>query len=422
MKTIRRSIFLGLMLLTGLSDLFAEEKALVAEDSLIDAWVGEALKKHPSIEAMRFHVKAAEFSIRALRLWEDPEFSLGLKTAEERRLHEEGDILLEIDQTLPRWKLARAKKSSKEAELKKQKALQSVLENEIGLAVAKSVLELALVDDLLSLQKEEVLWVETLVRIAREKAKNPNASIVESLRLESELALRLQNLESTRRGRTQVALTLNLLLGRDAQASWPLLTLSASEKLLDREALLDPLDKKNSKLLSLHHHIEIAGAHVEISRAMRQPIFKTGIKSQIYSGGDFREAEFMLTMSVPWIHRAIYEADLEQASAEFQAEQETLLAQTRTLVTEFSSLWVEVENQRLLRKSYSEAVLPKAEKTAETIQNAWVSNQASLLEVLEARKALLEIRKQQKRAVAVEQSALQSIAALLGEFTQGDLK
>lgn len=405
----------------------AEENALVVDEALIRPLIQESLEKHPSLQAIRFRIEAAQSSIRALRLWEDPELSLGIVSAEEEKRRDDGDIFLGIDQPLPRLKLHHAEKNIREIEFKAQKALQSIVENEIGLAVAKSALELALADDVLRLQKQEIQWMETLVGVAKERAKNPNVSIVESLRLESELAIRFQKLEAAQRRRTQLAFTLNLLLGRDAEMSWPLLTLPSTtiinpqtlfdENTFSREKLLARLNQENPLLQSLQLQIAIVEAQAEASRAMRQPIFMLGLDSKAYSGGNFREAMLKIKMSLPWINRAVYDAELSRFLAESRAAQGTLSAQTNKLVTELSSLWIEAKNQRLLEKAYAQKVLPKTEKTAESVQNAWTSNKASLLEVLEARNTLLEVRKEQKRAVAAEQSAMQSISALLGRFT-----
>jgi len=61
-------------------------------------------------------------------------------------------------------------------------------------------------------------------------------------------------------------------------------------------------------------------------------------------------------------------------------------------------------------------VLPKTEKTVETLQNAWVSSKATLLEVLEARRALLQARQEQKRALAAQNVATQALSALTGSL------
>ena len=86
----------------------------------------------------------------------------------------------------------------------------------MGLSVSQAVLELALADELIRLQTENLAWLQTIVETAAERAKNPDATATESLRLESELAMRTQTLASLKRQRAQFATTLNLLLGRCA--------------------------------------------------------------------------------------------------------------------------------------------------------------------------------------------------------------
>ena len=68
--------------------------------------------------------------------------------------------------------------------------------------------------------------------------------------------------------------------------------------------------------------------------------------------------------------------------------------------------------------AYQNEVLPKTLKAAEATQNTWLSSKATLLEVLESRRALLNARQEQKRATAAQQAALQSIDAIVGSLVK----
>ena len=53
-----------------------------------------------------------------------------------------------------------------------------------------------------------------------------------------------------------------------------------------------------------------------------------------------------------------------------------------------------------------------------TLQNAWVSSKATLLEVLDARRLLLDARQEQKRALAARHAASYALSALIGGLTK----
>ena len=113
-----------------------------------------------------------------------------------------------------------------------------------------------------------------------------------------------------------------------------------------------------------------------------------------------------------------YEADIARADQLHEAAQGDLAAQQRTLYTQLSVFITEARNNQQLVNAYVTEVVPKSEKTVESLQNAWVSSKATLLDVLDARRALLEAHMEHQRALATWQVALQNLTALTGGFAQ----
>ena len=72
----------------------------------------------------------------------------------------------------------------------------------------------------------------------------------------------------------------------------------------------------------------------------------------------------------------------------------------------------EIESQRQVVQAYTNAIIPKSQQALETIQNAWVSSKATLLEVLDAHRTLLEARQESVRAQAAAEAARQSLTSL----------
>lgn len=382
----------------------------------IDRLVSEALSKHPKIEAARARTEAAFDAIASVRLWQDPELGLGLTAASSRMREDDGDIRLTVDQALPRPGLYRAEQRRMTAEQRRQNADRLVTASELGLAIAQTVIELALADDTLALQDQEIRWLETITATALERAKNPESTAIEPLRLESELAVRKQKLDAARRQRGQTARTLNLLLLRNPNAAWPALTLAENSKGLNATSLRAEMERNNPRLASLRHQIEAARAGTDEAREKTRPAFSGSIETNAWSGGEVRDAMFTLKWTLPWFNRRGYRADYSRSEHLRRAAENDAAAESRELYQRLTALVTEVENNTRLAETWRSEVLPKTSKTVESFQNAWVSSKATLTEVLESRRALIDAQQEQKRATAAAQAALQSIAAITGRL------
>jgi len=419
MKTTSSLSALALSLAAALAAQAADSTPATA--ALIQRLAKEAAATHPSVQAATARTQAAASAISSIRLWEDPQLGLGTLFASNMNRQGQGDIAVGVDQMLPRRGLYRAEKSRATAEQLAQAAMQKQTANELGLMVAQAALELALSDEVIRLQAENVAWLETIVKTAAERAKNPDASATETLRLESELAVKQQVLASARRQRGQFATTLNLLLGRAADAPWQSLSLPAqAQDHASATALKVRLERDNPALATLRHQIEAAQAETVAAREKRKPAFSVGLQVNTYSQGTLQDTMAMLNfkMTLPWFNRKAYQADIARADKLHEAAQGDLAAQQRTLYTQLSAFMTEARNNQQLVNAYVTEVVPKSEKTVESLQNAWVSSKATLLEVLDARRALLEAHMEHQRALATWQVALQNLTALTGGFAQ----
>lgn len=388
-----------------------------ATPQFINRLVHEAITTHPSIEAAEARTQAARSAIGAVRLWEDPQLGLGTLFANQMNRQFNGDILVGVDQMLPRPKLYQAEKRRAIAEQQVQQAAKRQSANELALSVAQGVLELALADEVVRLQTENVGWLQTIVKTAEERAKSPDATATETLRLESELAMQTQTLAAAKRQRSQYATTLSLLLGRSVEHQWQQLALPVkAQEVLNAISLKIRMEYNNPRLAGLRHQAEGAQAAADAAREKRKPVFSAGVQVYGYSQGNTHDMMTMLTlkMTLPWFNRSAYKADIARAESQRDAAQSDLEAEQRMLYTQLTSMLTQAENNRRLADAYATEVLPKAEKTVEILQNAWVSSKATLLEVLEERRALLQARQEQKRALAAQNVAAQALAALTG--------
>ena len=328
---------------------------------------------------------------------------------------EDGDIMVGIDQVLPRKGLFQAGTRRAIAEQQVRQATRRQTAAELGLTVGQTVLELALADELIRLQGENLDWLKTIVGIAGERAKNPDGSATESLRLESELALRTQTLASLKRQRLQYAATLNLLLSRSTDTPLGSFALDNNpSRLTDVIALRERLEQNNPQLAAMRHEVEGAQAEADVAREKRKPVISVGVETNTYSGGDFRDAMFAVRVTLPGFNRSVYQADIERAESLRDANIGDLAAQQLELYTQLITLITAAQNNQELFDSYTDEVLPKTGNALETTQSAWVSSKATLLEVLDARRLLLEAKAAQKRALASRHVADQALIAITG--------
>lgn len=325
---------------------------------------------------------------------------------------DDGDIGLGVEQQLPKRGLYAAMKAKAEAEQRAQAAEVMAAEAMLGMETAKAALELALADEALAFEVQQVEWVKEMAANARERAKDPTASAAEALRIESELALERQKLASMLREREQRAQQLNILLGRPDAQPWANLSLPAIASAPEIKTLLARLSAANPRLQSLRHMADAADAETAVARRERQPGVMLSVDTKTYSGGDFRDAMFGVKVSLPWFNDRVYRANEARAAALAQAAQRDLAAAERELQAQAIGASTEARNAAQQADAFAKEIIPAATKAAEAVNTAWVSSKATLLEVLEARRSLLGARLEERRFLAAHRAALETLRAL----------
>ena len=351
---------------------------------------------------------------RSVRLWEDPTANAGIMAADRGMRADNGDLIFGVEQMLPRRKLYEARKARAGAERAIFEAETRSAALTLETLVAQSAIELALVDEMLAIETNQLAWLESMAANAREKLKDPMANASEPLRIESEVAQERQKIDTTQRQRIRLARQLNILLGRDTDEAWPKFRLPESATLTP--ALADELARLyqvNPMLQALLNTAEAAKSEIEVARRERSPIFSVGVESSVYSGGDFRQATVGAKMTLPWFNNSVYRANTDRANQQQAAAEKEAEALARRLRGEAVAAHTEAETSARQAKTISEEVIPRAGKAVESTQNAWISSKASILEVLDARRSLLNSRLEERRSVAAHRAALEMLRSIV---------
>lgn len=407
------SVFGPLVLTAFLAPLAYAQSPRLVDSAFLDAVRAEVRTNHPSVTAARARLQAAEAGIRAVRLWEDPTAGLALLGARIERRRDDGDIRFMAEQPLPRRKLYDARKEQAAAE-------HSIMESETRVAalnletlVAQAALELALADEALVIQSNQITWVESMVVNAREKARDPQSTAAAPLRLEAEVALEWQRWDAASRRRQSLMRQLNTLLGRPLDEAWAPLVLPTAAELPSLTDELARLPVANPRLRALTGSTRAAQAGVEVSRQERQPVFSVNAESSVYSGGRFVETLVGGKMTIPWGHRAVYQASIDRSRQQQAAAESEFAALERRLRSEAIVAHTDAENAARQAVAFTEEVMPRLEKSVQATEGAWISSKATLLEVLEARRALLNARLEQRRFLAAQRAALETFRSIV---------
>jgi outer membrane protein TolC len=344
---------------------------------------------------------------------------VGFMAAEREMRRDDGDVMFGVEQTLPRRKLFEAQKARATAERAMFEAETRAATVTLEMLVAQAAVELALADDMLAIQTNQLGWLESIAGNAREKLKDPMGNVSEPLRIESELAQERQALDSTQRQRMRLMQQLNLLLGRAPESAWPTLRLpGAASPSPALAGELSQLFQVNPMLHATRGAVTVAKSEIEIARRERSPMFSVGVESSVYSGGDFRQATVGAKMTLPWFNHSVYRANTERARQQQAAAEHEVDALARKLRSEVIAAHTEAETAARQADTMAREVIPRAQKAAEATQNAWISSQASLLEVLEAQRALLNVQLEERRFVAAHQAALETLRAMVPPQTK----
>lgn len=408
----RPAVFAVLAALALVSSSHAQESRLL-DAPLLEALRNEVRTNHPSVAAAQARVLAAEAGVRAVRLWEDPMAGLGYMAARRPMQADDGDIMFGVEQMLPRRKLYEARKARAGAERSIFEAETRAAALNLETLVAQSAIELALVDEMLAIQTNQLAWLESMAANSREKLKDPMANASEPLRIESEVAQERQRIDSNTRDRLRIARQLNILLGRATDSDWPNLRLPDSAALTP--ALAEELSRLflvNPMLQALLNTAEAAKSDIEVSRRERSPIFSLGVESSVYSGGDFRQATVGAKMTLPWFNNSVYRANVDRAVQQQEAAEREVESLARRFRGEAVAAHTLAENAARQAGTFSKEVIPRTDLASKSTENAWISSKASILEVLDARRQLLNARLEERRFVAAHGAALETLRSI----------
>lgn len=383
-------------------------------DSLLAQLRAEAARNHPSATAGHQRAAAAGHDVRAVRLWDDPMVGFGLMAAERMMRANDGDIIIGVEQALPKPGMYDAKRRKAVAIHRAELETATAAALSASATAARDAIELALADESITLQQAQVTWLTAMADNARQRVAEPTGSSLEALRMETELAKETQMLDAARRSRDGYARQLNLTLGRPLDSAWPTLRLPAAPPPVPLAAAeIARIPHANPKVRAMQAMAGAAGQETRIAERERLPGVSVGIDANVYSGGDWRSTTVGVKMNLPWFNDRTYQAGIAAARTRQLAATRDVEAMRLEIATAVLTSATAAANAAAQARAYGGAIHAKALQTTQSIEAAWISSKAPLTDLLDASRMLFSIRLEHRRLIALQLAALEQLHSLV---------
>jgi outer membrane protein TolC len=382
----------------------------------VNSLTEELMTQHPALQAAQARADAAAAGLAGVRSWDDPMLRLGGMFANEMMRAEDGDLMYGVEQKLPVFGRPKLARQTAEAELSVEQANVDYQFQVRRRDLAQALYRAALANHVVAIGLEDLDWLNRMVQSTEQRYRTGESSLVDLLRLQNEQQRRVDRIETDRRQLAHEQFILNRLLNRELEAPWPALELPplAGHVPFSRD-LIDLALEFEPGLHVRRRAIEQAESRARLVRRERLPEVSVGAQARNYSGtGEFRQAEVMLGFSLPWGNARRYRDDYDRVRAQALAADREAADYALELQEEIHLLTVRIDAARREALLYGNEIVPRSERALESAQSAWIANRGLFLDVLDARRMLLEARLMRARAVAEQYVQLSDLVLCCG--------
>lgn len=396
-------------------------ETLVLTPAYVNQLAEELRTNHPALLAAGARTNAAAAGVAGIRTWEDPKIILGGMAADEMMRADDGDIMYGAEQMLPLWGKPGLAKRVARAELAVETANADYQFQLLKSGLAKVAFRTALAEQIVVIGQQDLTWLQTMVDAANAKYEAGQATLVEVMQIKNEQAKRATQLQNDQENLGQVRVSLNRLLNRDLQSPWPQFDLPpVAGPVFYNQQLVQFASKYEPKLRMIREQINQAQATADATRRSRMPDVSASALSRNYSGnGEWRQAEFMLSFTLPVFNTSKYRADVRRDEARLRATELDAADYELSLREEVRALTVKIDAARREAVVYREEIIPRSESALNSARAGWEAGRGSFRDVLDARRMLLEGRLMYARAVSEQYQMLSELVLCCG---LGDLE
>jgi outer membrane protein TolC len=371
------------------------------ESPELDRLVREALERNPDVAAALARWRAAAERPEQVGSLPDPEFTAQVIRFRDRGIgiRSDGETWYMLRQSVPfPGKLGlRSRIARREAELAGEEfeAARLTLAEAVRLA-AYRLLHAEVLEEITLVNQQ---LVERTLGIARARYEVGAAAQHELLLSRVEYARVANDLAELRRMRRDAVAELEALLGRRLEPDFTV-------PIRHESAIQTPLDADSLVALALVQRPEMRTAAITAARdtvALRLarkaylPDLMVGLEYWVGEGENpsplpDERYVFDVGLTIPWIWKGKHDAAVRQARADLVAGRRAFEGAANRVRREVEAAVAEVEAAAERTRNFQQSILPEAELNLESATEAYRTDRAGFLTVLDTQRSLNELR------------------------------
>ena len=280
--------------------------------------------------------------------------------------------------------------------------------------IKKSYFDYAFLKKQLDIAEDTLKLLKQMEPVAQRKiqgGENQN----DLLRLQVEIGKMENEALSLQKGRQSMSAHLNAFLSRDFDSllPWPM-DFRVSECVLDVSHLKQLIRERNPELLTIHQHIAKARDQMRLADLERWPDFEFGVmRMQMRDPMNEDDTQFKVGVTLP-IWAVKNEARRMQGEFSLKANQLEIADMENMLFADLETLLYQVDDASRQIGLYEKTLIPRAEQAVQIVEAAYRSGNATLLEVIDSQRTLLDFGKSLWEARKNHEQSLADLEFLCG--------
>jgi outer membrane protein TolC len=392
---------------------------------LLDRLQLEAQGRNPALQAAGARTEAAASAVGAVRTWDDPTASIGVRAAAARGTPTsmDGNLIYGLDQRLPLYGrpdlMRRVAAADAARELLAGSAAAQTLRRDLQVALDG----LALAGEEAEFARQDLGWIDATLAEVDRRYQVGQASQVDWLKIQTARAMAGDDLETREHASEHSAFALNRLLNRDLHARWPRIAVPGLQPpLYYTDRLVAAALAAEPQLRVMRQDSVAAQAAADLTRRERLPDVSLGVEARQYTGdGGFREGVATVSFSVPWLNRGGYDSEWRRDQQRRRASELAAEDYALSVREELHHHLVALDAARRQALLYRDQLLPLTRQTLASAEAAWEHNLGPFQDVLETHRLLLADQLALAQALTDQAAMLAEISLLTGSRDPGSL-
>lgn len=362
-------------------------------DAQLDSWITEALIKNPEIRAASNRWAVARANVGTMGALPDPMAGADVERAN-TSLRSFNDIEYMIQQDVP-WFGKRdlaTKGAAAEARMAEMEFRMKSLET--ASAVKISAYDLWQAQQEIGINLRALSLLDKIEKAASVRYENGKASQADVIKAGVETTKLVENQMELSRNRETASAELARLLGREQGASFgEIQPLPEPRIIIDTAAVRERVAAMHPSLIGAREGaIAAAQSQLDLAKRSYRPDFQFRVEARQFNGqAGIQEYDTAVFLNLPWFNKRKNDNTVAMAKATLDARKDDYEAMRQKQLANAQKLSVGIATLEHHHELYRERLIPQQRAAVEATRASYESGAASLLEVFDAQRMLLDL-------------------------------